>query len=136
MTNPPINVPKIMMNALGAMVVLFRHRTKGIRRALEFGEVLRTGDINVLYRWNLSDDRFVQIADYTRLAEQLTLYGGLSRKEITMEVQEKMKVLNWMVANDIMSVDDAGSVVANYYKNSAKVMDIVNSNVKFSKDIF
>ena len=136
MTNPPINVPKIMMNALGAMVVLFRHRTKGIRRALEFGEVLRTGDINVLYRWNLSDDRFVQIADYTRLAEQLMLYGGLTRKEITMEVQEKMKVLNWMVANGVMSVDDAGSVVANYYKNSAKVMDIVNSNVKFSKDIF
>lgn len=136
MTNPPINVPKILMNALGAMIVLFRHRTKGIRRVLEFGEVLRTGDVNVLYRWNLSDDRFAQIADMTRLAEQLMLYGGLSRKEIAADVQEKMKVLNWMVANDVLDVDDAGSVVANYYKNSSKVMDIVNNNVKYSKDIF
>ncbi len=136
MTNPPINVPKILMNALGAMVVLFRHRTKGIRRVLEFGEVLRTGDINVLYRWNLADDRFVQIADLTRLSEQLMLYGGLTRTEIATDVQEKMKVLNWMVSNNVMNVDDAGSVVANYYKNSTKVMDIVNNNVKFSKDIF
>jgi flagellar protein FlaI len=136
MTNPPINVPKVLMNALGAMVVLFRHRTKGIRRVLEFGEVLRTGDVNVLYRWNLSDDRFVQIADMTRLSEQLMLYGGLSRKEISMDVQEKMKVLSWMVANDVMNVDDAGSVVASYYKDSAKVLDIVNSNVKFSREDF
>jgi flagellar protein FlaI len=135
MTNPPINVPKIMMNALGAAVVLFRHRTKGIRRVLEFGEVLRTGDINVLYRWNLADDRFVQIAEFTRLAEQLTLYGGLTRKEIASDVEEKMKVLNWMVANNVVDVDDAGSVVASYYKNPSKIMDVVNSNAKYSKDI-
>lgn len=136
MTNPPINVPKVLMNALGAMVVLFRHRTKGIRRVLEFGEVLRTGDVNVLYRWNLSDDRFAQIADFTRLAEQLMLYGGLTRREILADIEEKSKVLNWMVANDVMSVDDSGSIVANYYKDRAKVMDIVNNNVAFSKDLF
>ncbi len=135
MTNPPINVPKVLMNALGAMIVLFRHRMKGIRRVLEFGEVMRTGDVNVLYRWNLSDGRFAQIADMTRLAEQLMLYGGLSRKEIAMDVQEKIKVLNWMVANNVLDVDDAGSVVANYYKNRTKVMDIVDNNVKFTKDI-
>ncbi len=136
MTNPPINVPKIMMNALGGVVVLFRHRTKGVRRVLEFGEVLRTGDINVLYRWNLIDDRFAQIADFTRLSELLTLYGGISRKELISGVQEKARVLNWMVANSITNVDDAGIVVANYYKDSAKVMDIVSNNVKYTKGLF
>ena len=38
MTNPPIATPKIQMNALGAIVSLFRHRSKGIRRTLEFAE--------------------------------------------------------------------------------------------------
>ena len=56
MTNPPIDIPKITMNALGGVVVLFRHRTKGIRRMLEFGEMLVTGDTNVLYKWNILND--------------------------------------------------------------------------------
>ena len=37
MTNPPIELPKIMLNSLGGILSLFRHRRLGIRRVLEFG---------------------------------------------------------------------------------------------------
>jgi len=46
------------MNALGGIVTLFRHRTRDIRRLLEFGEVLDSGDVNVLHRWNFKTDNF------------------------------------------------------------------------------
>ena len=41
LTNPPINIPKVMLDALGGVVVTFRHRRFNIRRVLEFSEKKR-----------------------------------------------------------------------------------------------
>ncbi|MCL4374105.1 MAG: Flp pilus assembly complex ATPase component TadA [Candidatus Marsarchaeota archaeon] len=136
MTNPPINVPKIMLNAIGSIVVLFRHRSKGIRRVLEVGEVLRDGDVNVLYKWNMRDDTFSHVNDMSRLVETLGLYGGLTRSEILQEIAEKSKVLEWMVKNNVLDVNESGLVVAHYYKHKEKVLDLVNNDVKYDKNMF
>ena len=135
MTNPPIDIPKITMNALGGVAVLFRHRTKGIRRLLEFGEVLNTGDANVLYKWNIMNDTFGKVNEMTRLMETLTLYGGLTKKDMTDQLAEKSKVLNWMLKNDTVGIDDAGFVVASYYRHRDKVMGLVNEDVPYSRDL-
>ncbi len=135
MTNPPIDIPKITMNALGAVVVLFRHRTKGIRRMLEFGELLNTGDVNVLYKWNILTDRFGQISEMTRLLDTLTLYGGLTRKDMIDDLAERAMVLQWMIKNNLTGIDDAGYVVASYYKNKDKVIQLAKDNVTYSKDL-
>ena len=136
MINPPLNVPKVNMNALGGIVTLFRHRTRDIRRLLEFGEVLDSGDVNVLDRWNFKTDNFDSVSNMTRLAETLELYGGLARKEIDDEVQEKTKILDWMVKNSITDVDGAGFVIANYYRDKNKVIEAAASDAKFSKEMF
>ncbi len=136
MTNPPIAVPKITMNALGAIVCLFRHRTKGIRRVLEVGEVLTTGDVNVLYKWNILNDKYSQISEMTRLLETFTLYGGLTKKDMIDDIAEKNTVLDWMVRNSITTIDEAGFVVANYYRHKEKVLQLVKDNVPYARDIF
>jgi hypothetical protein len=51
-------------------------------------------------------------------------------------MQEKIAVLKYMVDNDIMDVDDAGFIVANFYRDKKRVLDIVGNNVKFSRDMF
>jgi flagellar protein FlaI len=136
MSNPPIGIPKITMNALGAIVCLFRHRTKGIRRMLEFGEMLNTGDVNVIYKWNILNDKYTQISEMTRLLETLTLYGGLTKKDMVDDLAEKSSILDWMVRNDVVGIDDAGFVVANYYKHRDKVVKLARDNVTFSRGIF
>ena len=136
MTNPPIDIPKITMNALGAVVTLFRHRTKGIRRMLEFGEIVNSGDVNVLYRWNMMNDSFNQISEMTRMLETLALYGGLGRKEMAQDLEEKTLILDWMVKNNVIGIDDCGFVVANYYKNNKKVIDMAREDVVFSREDF
>jgi flagellar protein FlaI len=136
MTNPPIDTPKIMVNALGGIIVAFRHRSKGIRRILEFAEIMRTGDSNTLYRWSMRNDTFNQVGDMLRLQEIIGLYGGLNAREIEEDIAEKSTVMNWMVKHKVTRVDDAGFVVSNYYKNKDKVMDIVKNDIPYSQDIF
>lgn len=135
MTNPPIDVPKIMMNAIGGVVVLFRHRSKGIRRMLEFGEILETGDINVLHRWNILNDAFIQTSELTRLLETLQLYGGYTKRDMLDELEEKRIILEWMVKNDVTMMEDSGFTISNYYRNKAKVVQLAKDDVKFSRDL-
>jgi flagellar protein FlaI len=136
MTNPPIDIPKITMNAIGGVLVLFRHRSKGIRRMLEFGEILETGDINVIHRWQVLSDSFTQISELTRLLETLQLYGGYTKKDMVEELDEKRIILEWMVKNEVTRIDDAGYVISNYYRDKAKVIQLAKDDVKFSRDIF
>jgi flagellar protein FlaI len=136
MTNPPIDIPKLMINAIGSIVTLFRHRRLGIRRLLEFGEVTRTGDATVLWRWNPRQDTFVQIGEMARLADTIMLYGGYTRNEMLDEIEEKKKIIEWMVKNKVFDVDATGYIIANYYKDKNSVLDIVNKNTPYSSELF
>ncbi len=126
LTNPPINVPKEMLDALAGIVVTFRHRRFNIRRVLEFAEVEKSKP-NVLYRWDVKTDRVKGVGKMGRLGELLSLYAGMEMREIEEDVEEKMKVLNWMVKNGYYDVDQVGEIVSNYYLEPDEVLDYVNA---------
>jgi len=136
MTNPPIDIPKLMINAIGSIVTLFRHRRLGIRRVLEFAEINRTGDAAVLWRWNSRQDTFVQIGEMARLADTIMLHGGYTRNEMLEEIEEKRKILEWMVKKKVFDVDATGYIIANYYKDKNSVLDIVNKDMPYSSEMF
>ena len=136
MTNPPIEIPKIMLNAIGGVVALFRHRRLGIRRLFEFGEIGRNGDANVIYRWNLRSDSFVQISDLSRLVDTISMYSGYTKNEITDDIAEKSNILEWMINNDVTTVNETGRVIANYYRNRDRVIKLVKDGVKYDPDLF
>lgn len=135
MTNPPIELPKIMLNSIGGIVSLFRHRRLGLRRLLEFGEMTNSGDANVLYRWNLRNDTFAQISNMTRLAEIISLYGGYTYNELLDDIHEKSMVLDWMIANKLTDVNLAGNLIAQYYKDKDKIVKLVNDKATFSPEM-
>ena len=113
-------------------LVTFRHRIFNIRRVLEFSEVLKKGDYNTLYKWDVRSDKIKGVAKMTRLAELLSLYAGMEEKEIEEDVEEKTAVLNWMVKNDYENVDQVGKIVSSYYTDPEEVMRAVKKNAKWS----
>lgn len=128
LTHPPVNVPKEMLDALAGIVVTFRHRRFNIRRVLEFAEVTKKGDENVLYRWNVKNDKVKGISKMGRLTELLSLYAGMDEKEIEEDVDEKMGVLNWMVKNGYEGVDEVGEIVSTYYQDPARIINAAKKN--------
>ncbi|RLG18998.1 hypothetical protein DRN67_03650, partial [Candidatus Micrarchaeota archaeon] len=127
MTNPPINIPRTVLDALSGIVVQFRHRRLGIRRTLEFAEVLKNGELNIIHRWDLRDDKLKEVNQMSALVNTLSLYAGMTSKEISEDVKEKSGVLEWMVKNDHKSVDDVGKVVARYYAEPDKILTMVET---------
>ncbi len=136
-TNPPVNVPMTMMEAVHLNVVMFRNRRLGVRRILQVAELIpeRRGKdesmkTNVLYRWRGSDDAIVPHSESIRFFDELTLHTGLSRAELMGDLQQKQKILEWMVKFNIRAVNDVGRVMARYYRNPDEIIFAAEKNQK------
>lgn len=128
LTNPPINVPHEMLDALSGIVVTFRHRRFNIRRVLEFAEVTKKGEASVIYRWDLKSDKMKGVQRMATLVDTLSLYSGMSDKEIEDDIEEKMGVLEWMTKRGYDDVDQVGQIVSSYYLSTEDVVDAVKKN--------
>lgn len=128
LTNPPINVPKAVLDALSGIVVTFRHRRLGIRRILEFAEIEKGGDVNILYRWDIKTDKIQEVGKMFALANTLSLYAGMSMKEIEDDIREKAEIINWMVRKKYRDVNQVGEIVSRYYIDPESVVEKAEKN--------
>lgn len=132
LTNPPLNIPVNMLGSLSAIIVQFRHRKLGIRRTLEFAEVQKNGEVNVLSRWDPKTDRLREINPMTSLSDTLALYSGLSPKEIKKDVSEKASIFDWAVKHGLDDVNTVGMITGLYYEDSEYILDFVRRDVPLS----
>ncbi|MBI2581289.1 Flp pilus assembly complex ATPase component TadA, partial [Candidatus Woesearchaeota archaeon] len=119
--NPPIEVPKTVLSSLSAILVQNRNRRTGFRRTLQFAEIEANGDPKVIIQLDVAKDRLSQIGAPTRLLETLSLYTGLTPDEIKNDLQNKMRILNWLVAQKVTDVHQIGLIMSRYYTGKLKV---------------
>ena len=132
LTTPPISMPKESLSALAGVVVQFRHRRLNIRRTLEFAEVQKGGDINSLYRWDIKSDRIYEVGKMVSLSATLSLYAGLTQREIDSDVSDKAKIFSWMVKKGYKSVNTVGALVSQYYMNPDSVVSLATKNADWN----
>ena len=64
---------------------------------------------------------------------KLEMHTGMTTKEILDDLKNKENILNWMVKNNVNTVDGVGKVVAEYYRDPKNVLKIVHKNEKAEK---
>lgn len=122
LTNPPIDIPKPMISSLSLILVQSRNRRTGKRRTLQLAEITPTGDPKILFQLNVSKDFIEKISNSETVIDKLKLYTGLNEEEISKDLVEKMKILNWMIKKNIENVNQIGMIMSKYYIGSL-VMD-------------
>jgi flagellar protein FlaI len=128
LTAPPINLPKSVLPSLGGIVVQFRNRRTGIRRTIEFSEITEDGSSKQIYRWDPKEDKLNKVGEISRLLEQLSLYTGMTEKEIEKNLNEKEKILKWMVNKKYFDVNIVGKIAADYYIMEDEVLEAAEKN--------
>jgi flagellar protein FlaI len=132
LVNPPINVPKMMVEAVDVNVVMFRDRRRNFRRVMEVAEVALTEDedveANVIYEWQSREDEMEKKTDSESIYDTLTMHTGMTRDEIDENLEKKEKILQWMIDNNINEVDTVGNVVAEYYSDPEKVIEVAEKD--------
>ncbi|MDD5022947.1 MAG: ATPase, T2SS/T4P/T4SS family [Candidatus ainarchaeum sp.] len=129
LTNPPINIPKVMLESLHLIVTMYRDRRTGRRRIFEIGEVIPTENegvkSNIIYRWKPSLDKIVPEKKSIRLMNAIKMYTNMSDKELKNDLNNRKKVLDWMVKENINDVDRVGNIISQYYNDPSSVLKMV-----------
>lgn len=131
LTNPPLNIPPNLLKAVNLNVIMFRDRKKGIRRVLQIAE-FEAGEgrasANIIYRWVPEEDKIIKHSENSRFFEDISRNTGMSQREIDENLQEKKKILEWMIKNNIRGLNDFGKVVSIYYLDREGLMKEISEN--------
>jgi flagellar protein FlaI len=130
LTGPPINVPEALLEALDLVAVMYRDRRKGIRRVFEIAELIPAIRLRILFRWNPKTDKMEKHEESYKLLEKLKLFTGMSDAEIERDLKQKREILDWMVKNQIRTVNGVGKVIAEYYRNPEHVLKLIRKKAK------
>ncbi|MBN1793139.1 CpaF family protein [Candidatus Woesearchaeota archaeon] len=133
LTNPPIEVPIVMLPAISLIIVQFRNRRTGSRRTFQIAEITDQGEANIILQYDQKKDTLVRKNQSKSFFASLRLYTGMSDGEINKELAEKERVLNYLVRNDITDVDAVGRIIAEYYTDKENMMKFVAANKKFDE---
>jgi len=115
LTNPPIDIPKQVLPALSLIVIQNRNRRTGHRRTLQIAEILPNSDTNLLMQYNVQKDKLLEVNEPKQVLETLNLYTGMSKEQIKKDIEEKIKILKWLVAQNITDIDKIGEIIRRYY---------------------
>ena len=133
LVNPPINVPPNMLKAVHLNVVMFRDRKKGIRRVMQIAEFESDklgAKANIIYRWVPEQDKIVKHSESSRFFEEISRNTGMSYSEINKELDEKAKIISFMIKNNLRALEQLGKVMSLYYRNKEVLMKAVASGSK------
>lgn len=123
LTNPPMNVPPIMLNALNFIVMMQRtyDRRKGlIRRVSEIAEIIPsdTGEshpeMNVIFKWNPATDSLEQTNEPAFFLKMIERYTGLSKEAIKEEFAGRKKLLSDLNERGIRDLKSVCSTTQDY----------------------
>ncbi|VVC01126.1 Uncharacterised protein [uncultured archaeon] len=65
------------------------------------------------------------------LSSTLSLYTGMSAKEIDQDVSDKAKILSWMVKKGYKEINAVGAIVSQYYMNPEEITAMAARNAEW-----
>ncbi len=121
LTNPPMNVPEIMLPALDLILMenkIFQNGST-LRRITEVAEVsgLDRGKLilNNVYEWDPKEDDLKPTGKPSVLSQKIAKMKGMSLGELEDEIKRREKVIKWMMANKVNRIDEVAKAFGRYY---------------------
>ncbi len=135
LTNEPMSVPEIMIQAIDFIIMQNRiYTSSGVsfRRISEVVEVVGMENgviqLNKLFQWNPERDTIDNVGVSSKTLNQIASLSGISLNEIYREIENRETLLKHMVHQNIRSVDDVNAVLELYYKDPEKVLNKILLN--------
>ncbi|WP_342305151.1 ATPase, T2SS/T4P/T4SS family [Methanolobus sp. ZRKC5] len=127
--NPPISVPRTMIQALDIMSIQSQTYTKGkrVRRNIKLVEIvdidpntrnIRTNDIFV---WDSESDRFIRTGESKALFD-IKMRRGWGQDKVNQELHYRQMVLEYMVNNNITDFQEISDIINAYQSTPEKIL--------------
>lgn len=134
--NPPINVPRIMLQALDIVIIQVQVRVgeERVRRAKSITEIVgvdaRTGELltNEVFTWNASKDEFIY-SGRSYVLESIMQNRGWNDERLQNELKQRQEILEWARMKNVKHYEDVAKIVVSYYREPKTLMEIVRKEL-------
>lgn len=128
--SPPINLPRSLLTALD-LVVFLNNLTidrKPVRRVTNVTEIIkldpetnRLVTVSPFYWISEVDDRFKNTGG-SKILNRIKLQNMWTDEKLEQEIQNRIKILEWMRKNKIRSYKEVGEIISEYHNNPANLL--------------
>ena len=131
----PINIPRIMLQSLDIVCLqtISKVKNKRARRCKQIIEIIdidpTTKELltNEVFRWDPVKDNF-QYSGKSYVLEQIRARNNMDHLSITNELQQRSKILEWMLENKVTQFEDVATSTAKYYENKKELIAEIELN--------
>ena len=136
--NPPISLPRALLTSLD--IIVFQNAVdiagKTVRRMTSVTEVVKLDpDTNQLifmepFRWiSKTDDRF-ESSGASKVLNNIRLQSDWDEEQLFQEIENRKKILQWMLKKEIRDYIDVGRIVSDYSKYPEKLLKKAREEMK------
>ena len=135
LVTPPISLSPALVEALDCLVVMTH--AKGVeesaRRVKSVHELQKVIGESASARTNEAFEWTARTDSYNRrgvpfLFEQINQDYGIPKDKLMDELENRKKLLKWLQRNDIKDFDVVADIIAEYYKNKDRLLNMVESD--------
>ncbi len=134
--NPPINVPRIMLQALDVVIIQVQVRIgeERVRRAKSITEIVgvdpRTGELltNEVFTWVASKDEY-NYSGRSYVLETIMHNRGWDDAYLKAELKRRQEILEWARMKNVKHYEDVAKIVVTYYREPDTLMEIVRQEL-------
>jgi flagellar protein FlaI len=127
--NPPINVPRAMLEALDIISIQAQTYVgnKRVRRNIEIAEIIGMDPYTKMIRtvtvfaWDSVKDKHTLVGN-SKALETIRMSRGWSQKELLEEIERREKILEFMIEHNIRDFRKVASIIHTYQTNPDKLM--------------
>jgi len=128
--SPPINLPRSLLTSLDLVVFLNNLTIKGLpaRRVTNVTEIIkldpgtnRLVTISPFYWISEIEDRFEKTVG-SQILNRIKLQNMWSDERLETELINRVKILEWMINNNVRSYIEVGKKISDYYKDPEEVL--------------
>lgn len=134
--NPPLDVPRNMLNALDIVCIQVQSRIGGqrIRRNKQIIEILdidpRTNELitNEVFSWNQATDE-IRYSGKSYILESIIEAKGWSEARMREELKRRQEILEWMRVKNIRHYQDVSKMLISYFRDADTVIGAVRKDL-------
>jgi flagellar protein FlaI len=133
----PISIPRVMLQSLDIVCLHVITRVKNIRarRCKQIIEIIdidpTTKEIltNEVFRWDPVEDKFIY-SGKSYILERVRAEKDITREEMTLEIKNRKKIIEWMNQNNVREFRDVSNLVAQYCEDPIETIKKIERGVK------
>jgi flagellar protein FlaI len=133
LSSPPIEIPKITLNALGLICVQHRDRKTGKRMTLQVAELTEDGNERVILQYNPKTKKHVFKNKPQAIISKLEEFQGISEQEFYEQLKERAYVLEYLAKFNIDDIDTSGKIINQYYTNKQELFNVIKNRLILEK---